>query len=290
MSCFDGFLKLYSIMLEARIQQFGNNESSTPNNPFKQLRHTMSAHTILPDPSYRESSYGLGWIRTQLPNQMCKISSNVGMLGGAPVAGEGAPPKLIIANYGSMTGSFSGVNTFPESESTIVVLINSTPRYDLADWMTQLLTQTPFDIPEKSAYLNLVRNTVDAELRRHHQTSKQIRSICKKEPTPGDLDGYVGHYYNVAKTFSIEVRRDGNRLLLASEGRDDEVFPMEYCHDRVFSWLQSRDDLVKRARIVGQGPLYYLIRFEMGENKINRLFWAHDSQLPEREIYQRQKD
>lgn len=207
----------------------------------------MSAQIILPGTSYRESTYGMGWIRTQLPNQMCKISPNMGMLGKAPIVGKGAAPKLVIAHYGSMPGSYSGVNLFPESESVIVVLINSTPRCDLADWMTQLLMQTLFDFPQKHEYVQWVRETVDAELRWYAQTLEQMSIDRQIGTSPGDLNEYVGEYHNSANTFSISIRRKGDVLYLAFESRANETFAMQHYHNHTFSWLQPRDDLVSRA-------------------------------------------
>jgi hypothetical protein len=56
-----------------------------------------------------------------------RISPNYELLREEPVLGEDAPPKLMIAHYGSMPGTFCGVNMFPESESFLVMLNNSTP-------------------------------------------------------------------------------------------------------------------------------------------------------------------
>lgn len=66
-SCVNDLLQLYRVMLRACVHQFENSVTSTPNNPFKQLTTSMSPHTILPGRSYRETTYGMGWTRTQLP-------------------------------------------------------------------------------------------------------------------------------------------------------------------------------------------------------------------------------
>lgn len=69
----------------------------------------MSAHSQVGGPSYYESTYGLGWMRTQLPNTLVKFGTNVGLLGEGPVIGRGAESKLIIAHYRSMPGNFAAV-------------------------------------------------------------------------------------------------------------------------------------------------------------------------------------
>ena len=273
-------------MIKACIDQFTNERTTTPGNPYQQLSNTMAAHTILPGSSYRESTYGLGWIRTELPNQMYKISPNVGMIGTAPVVGVGAPSKLVIAHYGSMPGSYSGVNLFPETQSAIVVLINTTPRCDLADWMTQLLAQTLFDFPTKNDYIHWIQRTVNAELDWHSRIASEMERQRKKDTSPRQLDEYIGSYWNSAKTLLISITFDQRRLHISFEGLADETFPMTHYEDDIFSWLQPRNALVKRARTVGQAPSYYMIRFETDNNsQIARLFWTHDTQLPMGEMF-----
>lgn len=285
-SCIDDLLILYRSMLKACISQFKLGNTSTPGNPFQQLTSTMSAHTILPGYSLRESSYGMGWIRTQLPNQMCKISPNYSLLGTAPTVDNGGASRLIIAHYGSMPGSYSGVNLFPETESAIVVLINTTPMCDLSDWMTQLLTQTIFDVPEKVDFVSWVRQTVDAELGWHARIVSDMKRNQKPGTTPSNLGKYVGRYVNAAATFFMEVSEQQEKLILRFEGRQDEAFSMKHYHDDTFSWLQSRNELVSRARTVLQPASYYMIRFERSETgSIDRLYWTHDSELPNGEEY-----
>jgi len=285
-SCIDDLLVLYRSILKASITQFSSNQRTTPNNPFQSLTDTFSAHMPLPGNGLYESSYGMGWMRTQLPNQMCKISTNNGLLGEQPVIGKGAASKLVIAHYGSMPGSFAGVNLLPETESAIVVLTNTTPLCDLSDWMTQLLTQTLFDFPEKVDLVSWVKRTAEAELGWHARITADMKRSQNSELPMRKMGEYVGTFVNKAETFFVEIAQRGDELLLLFEGRQDELFPMEHLIDDTFSWLQSRNDLVSRGRVVLQPATYYMIRFEAGDSgRIDRLFWTHDSELPRGEEY-----
>lgn len=152
-SCVKDLLKLYTCILRSLNHEFNRGASETPSSPFKQLSATMSGQMPFPGNRLRESSYGFGWIRTQLPNIWCPISPNYALLKDAPIVGEGAPSQLVIAHYGSMPGAYTGVSMFPESNSAIVLLTNSTPMCDMVDWLSQLLTQTFFDFPMKYDYL-----------------------------------------------------------------------------------------------------------------------------------------
>lgn len=238
-SCIDDLLILYQSILEASITQFGSNQRTTPRNPFQSLTDTFSAHTPFPGNSLYESSYGMGWMRTQLPNQMCKISTNNGLLGEQPVIGKGAASRLIIAHYGSMPGSFAGVNLFPETESAIVILTNTTPLCDLTDWMTQLLTQTLFDFPEKVDLIPWVKRTAEAELGWHARITADMKRNRNSGPPIRKLGEYVGTFVNKAEIFFVEITQRGDELLLLFEGRQDELFPMKHLNDDTFSWLQS---------------------------------------------------
>lgn len=178
-----------------------------------------------------------------------------------------------------MPGAYSGVSLFPETESVIVVLTNTTPRCDLSDWMTQLLTQTLFDFPKKNDYVHWVGNTIEAELEWHVRITSKMERDRKIGTSPTNLDEYVGSYLNSAGTFLLEIKRNDDKLSILFEGREDDDFPMQHYQDETFSWLQTRNELVSRARNVLQRASYYMIRFEAGQGgKIDRLFWTHDSQ------------
>ena len=305
-SCIDDLLILYQSMLKAYISQFNHGTTSTPpGTPFQQLTSTMTAHTpLLPGSSLRESSsHGMGWIRTQLPNQMCTIGPNYALLGTAPTVGGddgGGASRLVIAHYGSMPGSYSGVLLFSETESAIVVLINTTPLCDLSDWMTQLLTQTIFDhdvAAEKIDFVSWVRRTVEAELGWHERLVSDMKRNQNQNrnqnqagtPPPRALGEYIGRYINASRTFSkeIKIREHEEKLILRFEGRQDEAFPMEHYHHDTFSWLQSRNELVSRGRVVLQPASYYMIRFaeNMKTGDVDSLYWTHDSEMPDGEEY-----
>ncbi|KAI9699592.1 MAG: hypothetical protein M1820_007091 [Bogoriella megaspora] len=175
-SCTEDLLKLYKEVLRACVHQFETGESSTSGSPFKYLNQMMSAQTILPGPSFRESTYGFGWLRTELPNVMFKISPNLAQLGGAPILGRGSPSKLLIAHYGSMPGACCGLNLFPETQSAIVVLTNSTPLCDISDWLCQLLTQTLFDFSHQNDYISWTEKAVEKEKLWHPNVVRELEA------------------------------------------------------------------------------------------------------------------
>ena len=291
-SCIDDLLILYRSILKACIHQFDTKRRTTADNPFACLADTMTTHMPLPGTSLYESSYGMGWMRTQLPNQMCKVSTNHSLLGEQPMIGKGAASRLVLAHYGSMPGSYSAINLFPETESAIVVLMNTTPLCDLADYTTQLLTQTLFDFPEKVDILSWVKRTAEAELGWHARVTANLEGVQHSGGSGlREAKEYVGMFVNGAGTFCIEILRRGDDLFLLFEGRLDELFPLKHLKGDTFSWLQSRNDLVSRGRVVLQPATYYVIRFEADEaGGVDRLFWTHDIDLPRGQDYVKQHE
>jgi len=287
-SCIKDLLVLYKEILRASVDQFNKGNTSTSGSVFQRLTTTMSAHSKLPGPSFRESTYGLGWLRTQLPNQMCKISPNLVVLGDEPVLGEDSTPRLLVAHYGSMPGAYCGVNLFPESDALVVVLSNSTPMCDMADWSIQLITQTLFDFPVKHDYFDWVRRTVDKELEWYPNTKSALEDRKAHGTKPRPLEQYVGEYRNEGDYFTISVFAKGeNGLYMQLQGLEEEVYQLEHYEHDTFCWLQPRNELVSRGRWVLQEPEYFLFSFQAlhDSETIDRFAWVNDPGVPKGEVF-----
>ena len=136
---------------------------------------------------------------------MSKISPNYGLLGTQPTIGKGARSKPVIAHYGSMPGPYSGEVLFPETERGIIVLCNTTPLCDLADWMTQLHTQILFDFPRKVNIVHWVQKTADAELKWHERIASDMQRNHKPGAGSRNLEEYVGRYFNETRMLFMDV-------------------------------------------------------------------------------------
>jgi hypothetical protein len=97
----------------------------------------------VPNPSFRERSYALGWIRTQLPGAVGVMGDNGRILPvpQLPVLGRGATPRLALFHQGATVGYFPSFYLFPETESAVVVLTSSIANCDAADWIAQVTIQ-----------------------------------------------------------------------------------------------------------------------------------------------------
>lgn len=84
----------------------------------------------------------------------------------------------------------------------------------------------------------------------------------------------------------IVVTLDDGVLHWAQQGLETERFPLNHYEDDVFTWLQPRNDLVRRGRWVDQPKIFWKLRFRPNDhNQIDTLNWAHDPELPKGEDY-----
>ena len=222
---------------------------------------------------------------------MSCASPNLDQLGEEPILGEGAPSRLLIAHYGSMPGAYCGVNMFPETESVIVVLSNRTPMCDISNWTLQLLTQSLFDFETKHNYVDWTKKTVDHELGWHARLVSHLEAARIRGTQPRDLREYTGFYINANGSFVISIDLQDNVLTMSLQARTDETFELKHYQHDSFCWLESRNELAARGRLVLQPANYYIFRFaaDNDNDTINRFFWANDPEVPSGEQFVKQK-
>ncbi|KAG4415579.1 hypothetical protein IFR04_011299 [Cadophora malorum] len=299
-SCLTDMLKLMKVWLEAGEHQLRTGLTSTPELPLKQVSHIMSAKIPTSSSSYRETSYGMGWARTQLPGPMGVIGLNglwlpgrPGTANGFPIVAKSKPSQLVIYHQGSNPGVLASASLLPESQSAIVVLSNTLALNDCADWVGQLLVETVLGVDEaKNDYLQITKDTVASALAWYTPMAKELRENRSLE-MPRNPQEYAGIYYNEAETIHIDVYSDGKKLSFAFQGLEDEVWDLRPWEGDVFTWLpESRDIIASRGRFTFQSPDYYKIKFSVSETGVvEKLTWVHEGwNLPEGEDFYRIED
>jgi hypothetical protein len=63
-----------------------------------------------------------------------------------------------------MAGALTAVMLFPKTKSAIIILTNSLSLSDTPDWVSQLLSEIVFGMPEKHDYVQWTKRTVEVEL------------------------------------------------------------------------------------------------------------------------------
>ncbi|KAI9735120.1 MAG: hypothetical protein M1834_001708 [Cirrosporium novae-zelandiae] len=290
-STLDDLLCLYKAFMHASVEQFKCRKDSMPDSIFKHCRTLLSNHARFPGPFLHEHGYAAGWARTQLPGQLGLISNNP-LIGGEPIVGGFSDSQLIIYHNGSMPGSTTCVYMSLETETAVVVLMNSLAPNDTADFVGQLLLQHVCDMTVKNDYVALATEFSWRTL--HHMEALKLE--LDKERIPGTshrrLSEYAGQYLNSTKNFSINIFKHNGGLGMSFQGLPDEVYNLQHYQYNTFSWLMTYNEAAKRGRYIADyQSRYYLIKFKARKDgPVEGLQWAWDPNSELVEFFHKQKN
>lgn len=240
------------------------------------LRHIPTHITNripLDNPSHAFRFYGLGWARTQLPGVVGLLGDNPTLLP-LPVLGAGAPPPMLTYHHqGSAPGYYSSLFLFPSTSSAVVVLTNSLPLNDAADWLAQAYIAALFDFPSPADYVAL------AAMERIRPDFDEIRKTHPDDRPRLPLASYAGRYVNDAGNFFIDVglrpEKPGEVLVLRFQGRGNQAYELRHVRGEVFEWSLGCDESARQLRFPVLEAEYYEVKFESGgDGRPRWLTWA----------------
>ncbi|EAT81889.1 hypothetical protein SNOG_10495 [Parastagonospora nodorum SN15] len=137
---------------------------------------------------------------------------------GADVLGKGTTKKKLWYHNGSLVGFFSSVHVVPDTDTIVVILVNSIHKNDAPDWIGQLLVETILDCPDKNDDITLAKDSAKA----YNDMCKQLEDEMTKDKRPCEhklpLNQYVGRYYNKPMNWFIEVTFDQEALYFSFQG------------------------------------------------------------------------
>lgn len=281
-TCVKDLLKLYSSLLRSANEQFASGTTSNKGSPLKQINHLLSAKIPMADPTFRETSYGFGWARVQLPGPMGAIGCNPRLMPhGMPVVGKGAPSTLVCYHQGSLPGALAAVNLVPETESAIVVLSNSLALNDAPDWVGQLVLEELLGATERNDYIKAAESSVAEHAKWFSTTMEALEKGQMKGPVPRNLEEYTGTYWDAIHVFKIDVFVEEGTLYWALQGLESEKWQLDHYGQDTFSWIRTRNELTKRGRWVDQDAPFWKVEFKADKNgHIDHLMWVHDIGVP----------
>lgn len=238
--------------------------------------------------SLREHSYGMGWARTQLPNQMGELSGNSGLLDAYPTIGDMINAPLVFHHGGNNLGCSSAVYLVPELQSGIAVLGNALGHCDATDWTAQLVIQaylcgtvsTPF------------REYVIVAASQGRTAMERVQAMLDKEKTlsdsPSKLERYRGIFWDNSRQFRIVVtlstRHERQELFLSFQGEEDEKYLLRhYCHD-TFVFNETFDQVVNRGQWC-RPHWFYKIEFLLKDTVVNAIRWRFNDTEEEGQIF-----
>jgi CubicO group peptidase (beta-lactamase class C family) len=282
-------LTYYKHVLDAWKHESGPQSDSPSGSPLRNVKELLTKRIPLEPDSNLEQWYAAGWAVANLPAPVGSIGTNSMFVSEMPVVGKGSTDKTTVWYHnGSLVGFFSSVHVLPESGTIIVVLVNSIPKNDCADWLGQLLLEQILDNPDKNDYLALAKESAAAYDRMWLQLPKDLAKTKSPDVNPRPLEAYVGKYYNKPLNWFIEViHTDGDTLRFSFQGRSTtQSHKLEIHGEDRFSWLLTEEE----SRHLGRWPdldvSTYLFRFGTDETGyINHLRWVHDPDVLEGEIF-----
>lgn len=259
-------------------------EKEPSGGPLRHVSTIISNQIPLDNPSHDFRFYGMGWIRTQLPGVVGLQGDNPELFAikELPILGAGAAPMMTYYHQGSAPGYYSALFLFPETESAVVVLTNSIPLNDAADWIAQVYISALFDFPDPADYVGLARESRKRKLDKFDRvltTFEQIRREHPGEKPVHSLDTYAGSYFNDAGNFYIEVRQHPHvktSLELRFQGRDSQRYELRHLYADVFEWAMTCDESARHARYPILSPEYFEVhfQFEADHERPASLTWA----------------
>ncbi len=257
--------------------------------PLKNIPTILSPHIALePEPSPLERSYGLGWIRTELPGSLGIVGLNPMYVNEMPKVGKGLEkPRLCIYHQGSIVPFLSSVHLLPDTNTAIVVLTNSMAKNDAADWLGQLLLEAVLDNPDKNDYISIAKESAMTSVELWPRMAKELEKHRIPRTQHKPLAEYVGTYYNIIHNWCIEIFEDTGVLRMCFQGNGQLSYLLVHYHHDVFSWLLTRNEVVHRGRFPVTYPEFYLMRFDSSDagRDVDQLVWRHDPDVPGGEIF-----
>lgn len=230
-----------------------------------------------------DGSYGLGWVRVQLPCTLGAIGLNHDFVDRMPVVGKGMEKKLTcLYHQGSANSFLTAVYLLPETQSGVVILTNSMSKNDAADWLGELYLEVLLDNPLKNDYVRLAQNSAQASLGLWPAMVKELAENQIPNTPVRPFSDYVGKYYNVIGDYHLEIFVQDGTLNLRFQKKRHFAYKLTHYHYDKFSWLLTHDENVRTGRFPITRASFYLIEFRSSGDdpmKIDSVVWAHDDMV-----------
>lgn len=277
-------LKYYKAILSAWKTGMATIPSTSP------LKNVWDLFTrqIPLDPDSKDGQwYGAGWAIAELPALLGAMGTNPMFTSTMPLVGKGtARKKIVWYHNGSLVGFFSSVHILPESDTIIVVLINSIPKNDCADWLGQFLLEEILDDTDRNDYVGLAKESAEAYVKTWEKLRKDFGDSKQPGINTHPLESYSGRYYNKPRNWFIEVAHTDGGLWFSFQGRASQTHKLEIYGEDSFSWILTEEESRNLARWPDVDVPTYVFQFGACEpGQVNSLRWVHDPDVPEGEVF-----
>ncbi|KAH7133725.1 penicillin-binding protein [Dactylonectria macrodidyma] len=199
--------------------------------------------------------YGMGWIVTQIPRTVGLQGDNAELFtpDELPTLGLGLPPIFTYYHQSAGLGYFSALFTFPETLSGVVVLTNSIPLNNAADWIAQVVVSALFRFSNTADYVELAKESWNCKSANVANMKAQFEAIKRHHPSsPRPLATYTSTYHNNLRNFYTE--------------RDTQVYELRHLRNDSFEWALNLDTQARRAWFTNWDSEYFEVGFLFSED------------------------
>lgn len=261
------------------------NTEESANTVLKEIPQILSNQIAMESPSLLERSYGFGWARAQLPGVVGLLGANSDLweMSEQPVLGSGNPSRLMIYSQGSRPGYSSFIAIFPDTQSAVVVLTNTTAASDAADWIARILIESLFNFTNPTDYGMLAEKSRKRRLAHVARVSDTLARERSHGAPSVPLECYIGNYINEEYELTLDITLSTDDCLMISfHGMHFQCYGLRHLHDSVFEWSLSFDEAQRAGRYDVADPEYYKIRFELyPDNRASQIIWnIHNASVP----------
>ncbi|KUJ24544.1 beta-lactamase/transpeptidase-like protein [Mollisia scopiformis] len=272
-SCVKDLLTIYGVLLHAAADQFSGGTTVMKDSLFKQIQTVFSAHTPTGNPTLLNRSYGFGWHRSQLPNQVGASGENKRLILSMPIIARGTNSTTVLYHDGNSTASQNWIILVPEAHSAIIVLTNTMANCDASNWIACMLLDTLLDSPDKNDFEDLSIIAAKKNVDMWKELHSSLEKGQKPGTTPKPLGRYVGKYWNNFGNWYLEVYLEADELRMAFQSDREYVHALRHYHNDIFTLLLMQDENAEIGRYPSTGPGPWLLKFVVEEDTIKGMNW-----------------
>ncbi|KKZ65888.1 hypothetical protein EMCG_08393 [[Emmonsia] crescens] len=177
-----------------------------------------------------------------------------------PTMSKGTKPQFSFYHQGTLSGLYACVVLLPETESDVVVLVNTKPANDSADRIAQLLIETLLNSPVKNDYVTLTKESVQSATHPFPRAAESLRKGQVLGTTPRPFEAYRGRYYWTSHCYFVEIVIGEGSLKFVIIDRPDQIF----------EWLTTDAEEARRGRFIQATDAH---KITLSVNEVTSFVW-----------------
>jgi CubicO group peptidase (beta-lactamase class C family) len=272
-------LVMYQSLLHAYNHQTTNNVDCTPGSPFKYARLLLSPHIGVGNALPEKQGYCMGTYRTQLPGNLSFASYNSTLLQkkNATQFGEANAGRFIYHQVAMFTGYNGLMLLDPQSQSAIVVLVNSLPLFDVTDSIGRLLLATIINESDQPDFVKQAKLIKTANKHLYDFYAASLKKIRTDLPLSFSIYDYEGDYWNQNRIicYSITVRGEG-QLQATVKGSHLTKYMLDHWGGDMFCTPPNRELELSQSMWPFTSLKSRIFTFNCTKEGVVSFSWHHD--------------